>query len=70
MEAKLMLEGVAMTNGELTPNQEDYFRILERMDISDEFRRNIEITKDELRAENATVVRGISRVQGFQPNGS
>ena len=65
-----MLEGVAMTNGELTPGQEDYFRMLERMDISAEFRRNIEITKEELRAENAhaTLVRGVSRVQGFQLN--
>ncbi|TFC94039.1 hypothetical protein E3T28_15905 [Cryobacterium sinapicolor] len=68
MEAKLMLEGVAMTNGELTPAQDEYFRMLERMDISEKFRRNIEITKDELRAENATLVRGVSRVQGFQPN--
>ncbi|WP_166787320.1 MULTISPECIES: hypothetical protein [unclassified Cryobacterium] len=42
-----------MSDG-LTPIQADYFRTLERMDISPRFRRSIETTKDELRAENAT----------------
>lgn len=43
-------------SGELTPGQADYFRTLERMEISDEFRRNIQITKHELRVKNGPVV--------------
>ena len=63
-----MTRGADMAIGKLTPGQEDYFRTLERLDISDDFRRSIEDTKNELREENATIVRGESRVKGFTRN--
>lgn len=36
----------------LTPIQEDFFRTLERMDISPRLRRSIAVTKAEMCAEN------------------
>ncbi|GAA4351197.1 hypothetical protein [Microbacterium rhizosphaerae] len=51
----------------LTPRQEEYFEILERIDPSPEMRRIIEDTKRDLR-EGDKVVRGFTRVKGFTPN--
>lgn len=56
----------------LTPNQEEYFRILESLEPSEDLRRSIEAAKDDLRdrSSGSTVHRGYTRVKGFTPNES
>ena len=52
----------------LTPGEEEYFRILAQVNPSPEMRRIIEDTKRDMQAQNDNVVRGFTRVKGFQPN--
>lgn len=57
---------------DLTPSQEEYFRILDTLHPSPELQRYAAELKRDLRQENqpadkVTVVRGLSRVQGFIP---
>jgi hypothetical protein len=58
------------TMTDLTPNQEEYFRILETLHPSPRMQRHIEAAKEDLRVENQQdqVVRGLTRVEGFTPN--
>lgn len=53
----------------LTPNQEEYFRILESMEPDEELRRAIAATKQDLREGHRgdNIVRGESRTIGFRP---
>ncbi|MFF7684131.1 hypothetical protein ACFZA2_15390 [Microbacterium sp. NPDC007973] len=51
----------------LTPGQEEFFRILRKVDPSAEMERVIEDTKEDLR-HGDKVVRGLSRLKGFTPN--
>ena len=46
----------------LTPRQEQFFEILEKIDPSPDMRRIIDETKQDI------VVRGLTRVKGFTPN--
>lgn len=51
----------------LTSGQEEFFRILRKVDPSAEMERVIEDTKEDLR-HGDRVVRGLSRVKGFTRN--
>lgn len=58
-----------MNNDGLTPGQAEFFQVLESLTISEELRKDIETTKEELRRETKPVVnRGLNRVAGFQRN--
>lgn len=54
-----------MGDRELTPRQEEYFRLLEQLDPSKGMKRVIEDAKHDLRGSESEVVRGLSRVKGF-----
>lgn len=55
---------------ELTPSQEEYFRILESLEPSDDLRRSIDAAKDELRERpsSSALHLGLVRTEGFRPN--
>lgn len=50
----------------LTPREEEYFKILSEVNPSPEMRRIIEETKRDLQHGGDNVVRGLTRIKGFQ----